>query len=66
MQITVNGECKSLTHSINLIQLLEDLHLENRRVAIEVNQIIVPRGEFSEYCLQEGDNIEIVHAIGGG
>ncbi|HET7126213.1 MAG TPA: sulfur carrier protein ThiS [Lysobacter sp.] len=49
-----------------LAGLLEEHGLALRRVAVEVNGEIVPRGQHREHRLQEGDRIEIVHALGGG
>ena len=37
-----------------------------KRLAVEVNEEVVPRSEHGEYCLRDGDRVEIVHAIGGG
>ncbi len=46
--------------------LLESMALTEKRLAIEVNQQIIPRSEFSSHFLQEQDKVEIVQAIGGG
>jgi len=40
--------------------------LSGRRLAMEVNREIVPRSEYAEHVLHDGDQVEIVHAIGGG
>jgi thiamine biosynthesis protein ThiS len=66
MKITLNGEYRILTSKINLKQLVSELDLDNKRLAIEVNQEIVPRGEYEGHLLQEADHVEIVQAIGGG
>ncbi len=66
MNITVNGEIRSLEADTSLVQLLETLGLEGQRIAVEVNRDIVPRSEYSEFRLSENDTIEIVNAIGGG
>lgn len=66
MKITLNGECKALTSKISLRQLVSELGLNNKRLAIEVNQEIVPRGKYDTHLLQEADQVEIIHAIGGG
>ena len=49
-----------------LAALLESEGLAGRRIAVEVNGEIVPRGRHGEHMLHEGDRIEIVHALGGG
>lgn len=66
MQIVVNGKEMQLTEPVSIAQLLQQLELENRRLAVEVNQAIVPRSQHASHQLQTGDKIEIVHAIGGG
>ena len=67
MNIHVNGEERSLSSSEVIVsELLEQLGLQNRRVAVEVNQRIVPRAQHAEHRLQNGDKVEIVHFVGGG
>jgi sulfur carrier protein len=66
MQLIINGETQNLPEGINAGELIERLGLQNRRLALEVNLEIVPRGEFSRHVLQPGDRVEIVQAIGGG
>lgn len=46
--------------------LLESLDMTRGRVAVEINQEIIPRSQHVEHVLKDGDKIEIVHAIGGG
>ena len=67
MKIHVNGEERSFESSeLSASELLEQLGLQNRRVAVEVNQHIVPRAKHAEHRLQDGDKVEIVHFVGGG
>lgn len=66
MKISINGENHTLSEPTSLNQLISELNLENKRLAIEVNQTIVPRSEYPDFQLKEDDNVEIVHAIGGG
>ncbi|MBD3669648.1 MAG: sulfur carrier protein ThiS [Gammaproteobacteria bacterium] len=66
MQITLNGESKEIPDGSSAQQLIDSLGLANKRLAMEVNQEIVPRSTFEQHRLQEGDSVEIVHAIGGG
>jgi sulfur carrier protein len=65
MQITLNGESLVLDNPLNIVQLLSKLELSGR-LAVEVNQDIIPRSLFSTYEIESGDNVEIVEAIGGG
>ena len=66
MNIILNGEEKSLADGATAAALVEQLGLTGRRIAMEVNREIVPRSTFEEHTLNDGDQVEIVHAIGGG
>ena len=66
MKITVNGEAQELTEPVTIAALVETLDLAGRRIAVEVNEELVPRSTFADRTLDDGDHVEIVHAIGGG
>ncbi|MES2818871.1 MAG: sulfur carrier protein ThiS [Pseudomonadota bacterium] len=66
MQIQLNGEPFELPAGQTLAQLLEQLELGGRRVAVELNREIVPRSVHTSTLLGDGDRVEVVHAIGGG
>ena len=66
MQIQLNGEDHVVADTTTIAVLVESLGLEGRRLAVECNDDIVPRSEHAGTRLQDGDRIEIVHAIGGG
>lgn len=66
MQIYVNGEPKTIPDAMRMSGLLEQLGLAERRLAVEVNRELVPRGRFPEHELEAGDQVEIIHAVGGG
>lgn len=66
MQLTLNGEPYHFDGGDTLAALIEHLGLAGRRLAAEVNQQIIPRGMHATHRLQDGDTVEIVHAIGGG
>ena len=66
MQLTVNGAPHSFEQNPNITQLLETLTLTGKRVAVERNGEIVPRSQFGETVLCDGDKLEIVVAVGGG
>lgn len=66
MKITVNGEPLEVKEGLTAAELIDQLELSGKRLALEVNLEIVPRSAFATHYLQEGDRIEIVHAIGGG
>ncbi len=64
--IILNGSNKQLDNTSSIAQLLENLDLSEKRLAVEVNQQIIPRSDFASFTLNEQDKIEIVQAIGGG
>ena len=66
IQVTVNGEARKLAGDMTVEALVEMLGFAGRRVAVEINQAIVPRSLYGQRDLAEGDVIEIVQAIGGG
>ena len=67
MDIVLNGQPRSLRLADPTISaLLQAEGLAERRVAVEVNGRIVPRGRHDTHPLQAGDRVEIVHALGGG
>ena len=66
MNITLNGESKEIPEGTTAAQLVEFLDLRGRRLAIEINEEIVPRSSYTACRLSPGDHVEIVHAIGGG
>lgn len=66
MQIIVNGESRTLASALTLDALLDELHMGERRVAIELNGEIVPRTRYGATVLADGDKLLIVQAIGGG
>ena len=65
MNLIVNGA----PHPFNgttVTDLVAELNLTGRRLAVEVNREIVPKSEHDTHTLREGDTVEVVHAIGGG
>ena len=66
MQLTVNGEPHDLPASASVAELLATLGLAAARVAVEVNEDVVPRGTYDARQLAAGDLVEIVHFVGGG
>jgi sulfur carrier protein len=66
ISVFINGEAHALAHAINVATLIEQLQLTGKRIALERNGEIVPRGRFAEQMLAEGDRLEIVVAVGGG
>lgn len=66
ISITVNGEARRFEQPLTCAGLIAALELTGKRVALECNGEIVPRGRHAEHALTDGDKVEIVVAVGGG
>lgn len=66
MQIMLNGAARECATNTTVIQLLESLGYAGKRVAVERNGEIVPKSRHEATTLQDGDQVEIVVAVGGG
>lgn len=66
MEILVNGTPHLVAADTTVAQLLVILALQGKRLALEINQELIPRSQFDTTVLQPHDTVEIVHAIGGG
>jgi sulfur carrier protein len=66
MQITVNGNTQNYAAPLAVADLLQRMALAGKKVAVERNGEIVPRGAHASTMLAEGDRLEIVVAVGGG
>jgi len=65
-QIIINGQPESFDDGITVAELLASRHLLGKRVAVELNGEIVPKGRHADTALADGDRLEIVVAVGGG
>lgn len=66
MTLTINGEDRDFTSVTTLSELISQLGMKADRVAIELNRNLVRRDQWSDTKLSNGDNLEIVHFVGGG
>jgi len=66
MKITVNGNPTEVQDGIDMHGLIDQLELRGQRLAVEVNEELVPRSRFADYRLAPSDRVEIIHAVGGG
>jgi len=66
MRVTVNGDTVELPEGLTAGELVERIGLADQRIALEVNREIVPRSEYAQTTLHDGDRVEVVRAIGGG
>ena len=69
MKLQVNGEQREFADMpppVTLLMLVEKLGMKADRVAVELNRDIAPRDQWSAMMLKDGDQLEIVHFVGGG
>ena len=66
IKIKVNGELKVIKEGYNLLNLINNLKIPIKKVAIELNKEILDKKKIDKIFLKNGDKIEIVHFIGGG
>jgi thiamine biosynthesis protein ThiS len=66
VRVQINGEGKEIAPGISVAQLLGELGIRPGRVVVELNREVVSREAHDKTVLKEGDNIEILHFVGGG
>jgi sulfur carrier protein len=66
MQIYLNGKEKQIPDAADMAKLIDMLDLSGQRIAVEVNEELVPRSTFKQHQLKEHDRVEIIQAVGGG
>jgi len=66
MKLFINGEESPFVGVATLAELIDELGMKGDRVAVELNRQIVPRAQWNDTRLQDGDRLEIVHFVGGG
>ena len=66
IQIYINGKKKNINSNYNLINILEEYSLNNKLVAIEINQEVIPKSNYKTKKINKNDRIEILELIGGG
>ncbi len=66
MHVTINGQQEALADGLSVANMLATRQLQPIRVAVEINEQIVPRKRFDETTVKAGDRIEIVTFVGGG
>ncbi len=66
MNLVVNGEKLEFAELATAFNLVDKLGYRDQRIALEVNEKIIPKSSYKEYRLSEGDKVEIIKAVGGG
>ncbi len=66
MIVIVNGKNLDITDNANAAELIKQLGYQDQRIALEVNESIIPKSKHDGFLLNDGDKIEIIKAVGGG
>jgi thiamine biosynthesis protein ThiS len=66
MKLQINGDLREFSEPLSLSGLVQQLGMKADRVAVELNRDIVPRENWQQTMLADGDRLEIVHFVGGG
>ena len=66
MKFQLNGESHEVSQPLDIGSLLERFDLGQRRVAVAINDHVVPRSRYLQVRIEEGDRVEVIQAIGGG
>ena len=66
ISVQVNGEARSIASARTIADMLREIGIDPRKVAVERNREVVPRSGFDEVEVRDGDSFEIVHFVGGG
>jgi thiamine biosynthesis protein ThiS len=66
LRITLNGDLHEVVGPLTVIELLDRLNIDPRRVAVERNLVVLKRDAFAQTIISEGDEIEVVNFVGGG
>jgi thiazole synthase len=66
LSVRVNGEHRRVPGGTTIAEMVNLLGLDPLRVAVERNLEIVPRTSLAQVCVEDGDDYEIVHFVGGG
>ena len=66
LTIKTNGESRQIESGSSLLHLLQTLDLDPQTLVVELNRTIVPRAIFADTPLNDGDEVELVHFVGGG
>lgn len=66
MHLVVNGKKLEFLGNVNAQNLIKQLGYQNQRIALEVNEVVIPKSEHPKFTLNPGDKVEIIKAVGGG
>ena len=64
--VTLNGQRREIAAGTRLVELLESMGVDVKRIAVERNRVVVPRKDHAGVTLDDGDELEVVQFVGGG
>ena len=66
MEIVVNGETKNIKAQSTVLDLLNELKVKEKTMAVAINMEIVKKEQWDKHQIKEGDKLELLHFVGGG
>jgi len=66
VKLTVNGKDREVRCSTTLTELVQELQITAPHFAVALNQQVIPKSKYPDTAIKDGDQVEIVHAVGGG
>jgi thiamine biosynthesis protein ThiS len=66
VKLTINGKEREVHSSNTVTELVKELAINAPNIAVALNSQVIPKSKYPETSVKEGDQIEIVHAVGGG
>ena len=66
LSVRINGEHRRVAEGMSVAEMVNLLGLDPLRVAVERNLEVIPRSTLTQVCVEDGDDYEIVHFVGGG
>lgn len=66
IRFTLNGETRDGRDELALVELIAELDLAHKRLAVEINEDVIPKARYQDVRINDGDRIEIVSFVGGG
>ena len=66
MKLTINGKEREVHSSKTVTELVQELEINAPNIAVALNCQVIPKSQYPDTFIKEGDQIEIVHAVGGG
>ncbi|KAA0258931.1 sulfur carrier protein ThiS [Deferribacter autotrophicus] len=66
MKVKINGVTKEVCDNITILDLINSLNLKSDRIVVEYNKTILNKDDYDKITIKEGDNLELIHFVGGG